>query len=721
MSSLLDSEAKYRGIFNTVRDALLVYDRDYIIVEANPAACHTYGYTVKEFVGMTARDIVHPDYYYLVEKSREEILQNGYFHAESIDLRKDGSAFHVEVTAAAILVGGKEHVLVIARDISQRKQVEDALRKSEEKMAALFASMTEMVVIHKLVYDGQGKPVNYLITDCNRAYTAITGISKEEAVGRLATEVYREEEAPYLVEYSRVATTGQPFYFETYFSPMDKHFYISVVSPGKDSFATVTTDITPVKKAEEALRRAEAKYRTLVNNSQSIIYTLTLDGTVTFVSPSWKSLLGHEPQAIRGTKFIHFMHQEDRSAWLDCLKKTEKAGTVQPGVEYRVYHRDGSIRWHRSVIAPVLDNYQYLSQFVGNALDITEMRTYVEKLQYLSMHDALTGLYNRAYFNEEMRRMEASREYPVTIISADLDGLKLINDNLGHARGDELIQKGAKLLKQSLRKTDILARLGGDEFAIILPSTDNQTGIGIMERISHLVDKHNKENLGLPVSISLGLATSGDRSISLEKTLKTADDYMYQDKLDRKEIIRERIVDWFLAALDERDYMAEGHGERIAGLCMLMGEELGLGHPQLNNLLLLALMHDLGKVAVPDEILFKKGPLTEKEWEIIKQHTEKGYYIARLSPELEEIAELILKHHEHWDGGGYPQGLKGESIPLECRIFAVADAFEVMTSHRPYREAKSVEEALAELKEKSGTQFEPGLVEVFLKRKSPGK
>ncbi|CCC57758.1 HD-GYP domain-containing protein [Caloramator australicus] len=169
-----------------------------------------------------------------------------------------------------------------------------------------------------------------------------------------------------------------------------------------------------------------------------------------------------------------------------------------------------------------------------------------------------------------------------------------------------------------------------------------------------------------------------------------------------------------MAALGEKDYVTKGHTERVKKMVQRMAEKLKLGEVQKNNLLLLADMHDIGKVAISDDILNKKEPLTEKEWEILKSHSEKGYRIAVSSPELAGIADLILKHHERWDGKGYPLGLKGEQIPIECRILAVVDAYDAMTNSRHYNIVKTHEEAIEEIKGCSGTQFDPKIANVFL-------
>ena len=189
---------------------------------------------------------------------------------------------------------------------------------------------------------------------------------------------------------------------------------------------------------------------------------------------------------------------------------------------------------------------------------------------------------------------------------------------------------------------------------------------------------------------------------------------MYREKLHRSRSARSAIVKTLMKALEERDYITGGHGDRLQNLVEDLARSMDLTERNIADLRLLAQFHDIGKVGIPDRILFKKGPLTSEEWLEMQRHSEIGHRIALSAPELAPVAEWILKHHEHWDGSGYPLGLKGEEIPMECRILAIADAYDAMVSDRPYKQAVSHDKAIAELKRCSGTQFDPKLLMVFI-------
>ena len=292
----------------------------------------------------------------------------------------------------------------------------------------------------------------------------------------------------------------------------------------------------------------------------------------------------------------------------------------------------------------------------------------------------------------------------------------MVNDSFGQKTGDELLLAFAEILEKHRQSDQIAARSSGDEFVMLLPGLDVDETEELCRQIQQGIDEYNAAEPEVPLSVSMGTAVHTDNQRPISYTIIEAVQHMHHRKLFQHKSMRSTLVDVVMKTLEARDYFTEGHADRLQGLVSMMADDLGLRDHEKDVLRLLARFHDIGKVGIPDHILLKPGRLTEEEFEQMKKHSEIGYRIAQTSPDLAPIADWILMHHEWWDGSGYPLGIKGEEIPIECRILAIADAFDAMISDRPYRKALSFQEALEELRRGAGTQFDPYLVERFVFR-----
>ncbi|MDR3562221.1 MAG: GAF domain-containing protein [Negativicutes bacterium] len=353
------------------------------------------------------------------------------------------------------------------------------------------------------------------------------------------------------------------------------------------------------------------------------------------------------------------------------------------------------------------------SKVLAMVRDMTAIKRSEDKVEFLSLHDSLSGVYNRTYFEQEILRLNGKNHKNIGVFVCDVDGLKLINDTLGHQHGDELLKRVAVILNQTMDHPDFVARIGGDEFAVVLsePTTD------LMEKLERqykaAVVDYNEENPQLPLSLSIGWAMDL-RGTKIDQVFKEADNNMYRQKMHQSQSVRSAIVDTMMKALEARDHITEGHADRLSEMMERLGQSLRFDQRTIADLRLFAKFHDIGKVGIPDSILFKPGSLTSEETGVMRRHCEIGFRIARSSPDLAPIADWILKHQEHWDGNGYPLGISGGEIPVACRIMGIIDAYDAMTSDRPYRNAMSHQAAIAEIKRCAGTQFDPELTEKFI-------
>ncbi len=345
--------------------------------------------------------------------------------------------------------------------------------------------------------------------------------------------------------------------------------------------------------------------------------------------------------------------------------------------------------------------------------DMTERVQLEKKLREMAERDSLTKLYNRLYFEEQLNRYEGIEARHFSIILIDIDGLKIVNDTLGHLYGDMLIISTAEMINSLFGGTGCVARVGGDEFAIILEGLSQQLIEDKLLKLKRILAKHNDMTDTLKISISSGYSYIGNGRINTKWMFQEADNNMFQNKLLKESSNRSSLVKTLMKALEARDFITEGHAERMESNAVKMGEYLKLPQNQMDRIKLLVKFHDIGKVGIPDVILNKPSRLTEEEWKIMKTHSNIGKRIAEASTELEEIANLILLHHERWDGKGYPLGIEGMDIPIECRILSIVDAYDAMTNDRPYRKALPHSVAEQQLDEGSGSQFDSELVRVF--------
>ena len=350
--------------------------------------------------------------------------------------------------------------------------------------------------------------------------------------------------------------------------------------------------------------------------------------------------------------------------------------------------------------------------------DITERKQKEAEIVYLTYHDVLTGMYNRAFMEQARLRMDTQENLPLSVILGDVNGLKLVNDAFGHDEGDYLLTEVAHILRNCLREQDVIARIGGDEFLVLLPKTDADTAAQMIRQINKACAAHGprpgKEMFD--VSISLGYAAKVRADEPLDIIIKTAERFMYRRKLIAHKQMYGTILTSIKETLYEKSDETREHGERMAILAKSLAHVLDLPKEDTDALELASMLHDIGKVRVDLSILKKAGSLTGEEWEEIKKHPEAGYRIAQSVPHLNAISEIILYHHERWDGTGYPQGLSGESIPLLARILALVDSYDTMREDRGYRKALDDAEAVQEILRASGKQFDPELTRVFVQK-----
>jgi diguanylate cyclase (GGDEF)-like protein/PAS domain S-box-containing protein len=343
--------------------------------------------------------------------------------------------------------------------------------------------------------------------------------------------------------------------------------------------------------------------------------------------------------------------------------------------------------------------------------DVTEKNLQTEKIEYLSFHDSLTGLYNRRFFEEEIKRLDTSRNLPLSVLMGDINGLKLTNDVFGHEHGDRLLQKTAEAIRRVCRADDIIARWGGDEFIILLPRTEEEEAMEIAARIREQVAREQVK--AVRGSIAIGCQVKRDPDEQIFHILDEAESAMYKEKILTKREIFQSTIKSIMDQLHMENPKERVHSEQVGILCQTLGKNLRLEEGEIRRLREAGYYHDIGKAVLEPELLQKKEPLNETDWQVLKEHPVVGYRILNASEETLDVADIVLYHHEHWDGGGYPKGLQGEAIPRLSRMLSIAESYEDMVDGNVYKKPMTQENAIREILAKAGSQFDPVLAQTF--------
>jgi len=608
----------------------------------------------------------------------------------------------------------------------------DETKRQLEESEMLFRTIFEQAPLGISIGDSDefAKEFSTKFQPVNKMYEKILGRTKEEMAGMDWKSVTHPDDIENdAMQLKRLLTHEIDNYSleKRYIKPDGSYTWVNMVMArlnlGNSSTQTrmcIVQDITNKKMAEESLRESERSKAVLLSHLPGTAYRCLPDKsrTMQFMSDGCFKLTGYYPEDFINNKISYsdLIMPEHRSiVW----KEWERVQNLKTPFryEYEIISASGECKWVSELGQSIYDEDGRIEALEGIIFDITERKNREEQVKYLSEHDFLTDLYNRKYFDNEKNRLDDINDcLPVTVIIVNINGMRLINDAFGYDEGDQVIKEAAKIVENSCRKSDIIARTAGDEFSIIMKNTGSYDGTYVQRELEKCCESHNKKISGrtFDISISCGIGTKENANESIDKAIKEATDVMHNSKLLNSKSSHSAILSSIMATMYERSHETEEHAKRIAFISRKIGEKMNLPLNVLDELELFSMLHDIGKIGIDDRILNKPGKLSDFESSIMKKHPEIGYRIAMSSPELEPVAEYILCHHEKWDGSGYPKGLKGEKTPLLSRILAVSDAYDAMIEDRIYRKAMSVDDAIAEIKVMSGTQFDPHVVQVFI-------
>ncbi len=491
-----------------------------------------------------------------------------------------------------------------------------------------------------------------------------------------------------------------------------------VVIIGLANLLTLTGFLSLVNsKHTEVITENERSKTSLLSNLPGFAYRCLYDEfwTMKFLSSSFEAVTGYKNEEVIENRERSFesiididFQSKIRAVWDQVIEEKSRFA-----VEYKINHKTRGSIWILEQGVGVYDENGDCIAIEGYIMDIDESKKLKTDLEFLSYRDFLTGLYNRRYFEGELKKIQENDVIPLSLIMGDLNGLKFVNDSFGHDYGDEIIKTTAKIINETVPNDALVSRLGGDEFIVALQNYSEEKTKEIVNEIQKNIKKTAYKDIGL--SISLGYAIKMKKNQDINAILKEAEDMMYRQKVYESPSLRRKAVDAVLGTLFEKDKESESHSRNVSRYSKILAKAAGLSQADIKKTETAGLLHDVGKIIISEDTLKSTSRLSSLQYEEIKKHPEIGYRILNNVDEFKDLANIILCHHERIDGSGYPNGIKGEEIPYISRIITICDAYDAMVHDRRYRKKISKKAAIEELIKCSNTQFDKDLVELFIK------
>ena len=465
------------------------------------------------------------------------------------------------------------------------------------------------------------------------------------------------------------------------------------------------------------LENQQSDLRLILDSAAEAIYGIDLEGNCTFCNRRCIEILGYkEPSDLLGKNMHWQIHHSKVDGTAFPIDKCMILATLVKG---EGSHIVDEVFWRADNTSLAVEYYSYPQIKNGRTVgavvtftDITDRKQRESEIEYLNCYDVLTGLHNRRCFEASKGQIDQPENLPISVIFADINGLKMTNDIFGHTAGDDLIKKSAEILRQACRQHDLVARVGGDEFIIILPKTSLENAQRIASRIRMGFSKAKVE--AIKCSIALGLDTKVTADQPLDEVLANAENAMYKDKTMNRRTTNKDLIDTIIETLHSRSINEKVHANTVSDLCYKMGVAMHLPDTDIVKLQRAGYLHDIGKIVFDKSVLMKEK-YSDDELEKMQQHSAIGYRILSLFDDTLDLAEYIYGHHEKWDGTGYPRGLQGEQIPLISRIIAVAETYDRILNRDSESGQGQGQHALEIIRERAGTQFDPAIAALFIK------
>lgn len=469
--------------------------------------------------------------------------------------------------------------------------------------------------------------------------------------------------------------------------------------------ASLEDEIAEHAKSIELLNVSKKRFESIVKTVPDIIFIMDQNGMFLDCEVGDKLWLDMHKESYIGNNIRDILPEDIATVCVNNIQEALRTNKMQT---YEFQLNSGDSSEYFEVRMTMFQKNQVFTIM----RNVTDIRKIQRTNEYLSYHDQLTGVYNRRYFEEALIRLDNPDYLPLAIVMIDVNGLKMTNDAFGHQTGDILLRRVSEIIqKHCTLPGGFVARIGGDEFFILYPNTNAYEIQKIIESIYKSINDERETNSIISISAGWEFKTSDEQNMT--EIFNKAEENMYREKLTESQSMRHQTVQAILKTLNEKNVREKIHSERVSAISKLIGSAMNLDYSTVKEIEMAGLLHDIGKIAVDENILNKAGKLNDDEYEKIKKHPESSYQILKSINAYAGLAEDVLSHHERWDGRGYPRRLKGEEISLIARIISVADAYEAMTADRSYRLAMTKEEAMKELNKHAGTQFDAQIIAIF--------
>lgn len=471
-----------------------------------------------------------------------------------------------------------------------------------------------------------------------------------------------------------------------------------------------------LQTAHQEIADSKNKLELILNSTAQAIYGLDTSGKCTFCNASAVSLLGYEDQSEFLGKNIHEMiHHTDIQGNPLSISQCKIYQSIRSGARVNssdelFWRRDGTSFEVEYRAYPQIMDGKYVGAVV-TFRDVTAERQAQRHMAFLSNHDPVTGIYNRSFFEQESKRLDALDNLPLAVIFCDVNGLKLLNDIMGHEKGDELLRAVANIMQSESCPNATVCRIGGDEFVAFLPETNQETAETMVRQIK---SRLANENIGgIKGSVAIGLAMKNDHSRSLAEVLDKAETRMYKTKTMESKAVNLDMLVSIMESLFAKSTRERQHCQNVSRISKGIAQQLQLSEATVRRTSEAGYFHDIGKIILAPEILNKSGQLNSDEQHEMNRHPLTGYRVLNLFNDTMHLADAVLAHHERWDGQGYPKGLKGEEIPLTARIISVAEGYDAMTNMVGGGYG-SHEAAVKDIASEAGSKYDPEVAQAFL-------